>query len=121
MTRLTIVKSTPDKPVITHKSWILESSYVGRDNVGSISIPEFSDKENLCRYLGRTYPYENTAPPGEYLSKLTVLGAGTPYFAAAAIGYDAIPQFYKDDLELHDVILHIADDLYLSKTTSYRK
>ena len=48
-------------------------------------------------------------------------GAVTGNLLGAAIGYDAIPQFYKDDLELHDVILHIADDLYLSKTTSYRK
>ena len=42
-------------------------------------------------------------------------GAVTGNLLGAAIGYDAIPQFYKDDLELHDVILHIADDLYLSK------
>lgn len=48
-------------------------------------------------------------------------GAVTGNLLGAAIGYDAIPQFYKDDLELHDVILHIADDLYLGKTTSYQK
>lgn len=48
-------------------------------------------------------------------------GAVTGNLLGAAIGYDAIPQFYKDDLELHDVILHIADDLYLGKTTPYRK
>ena len=35
----------------------------------------------------------------------------------AAIGYDAIPQFFKDDLELHDVILHMADDLYCGEVT----
>lgn len=29
------------------------------------------------------------------------------------------PQFFKDDLELHDVILHVADDLYEDKTTKY--
>lgn len=44
-------------------------------------------------------------------------GAVTGNLLGAAIGYDAIPQFYKDYLELHDVILHIADDLYLGKTT----
>ena len=35
----------------------------------------------------------------------------------AAIGYDAIPQFFLDDLELHDVILHMADDLYRGELT----
>lgn len=44
-------------------------------------------------------------------------GAVTGNLLGAATGYDAIPQFYKDDLELHDVILHIADDLYHGKTT----
>lgn len=44
-------------------------------------------------------------------------GAVTGNLLGAAIGYNAIPQFYKNDLELHDVILHVADDLYLGKTT----
>lgn len=44
-------------------------------------------------------------------------GAVAGNLLGATIGYDAIPQFYKDDLELHDVILHIADDLYHGKTT----
>lgn len=35
----------------------------------------------------------------------------------AAIGYEAIPQFFKDDLEMHDLILHIADDLYRGEVT----
>ena len=35
----------------------------------------------------------------------------------AAIGYDAIPQYYKDDLEMHDLILHMADDLYRGEVT----
>lgn len=44
-------------------------------------------------------------------------GSVTGNLLGATIGYDAIPQFYKDDLELHDVVLHIADDLYHGKTT----
>ena len=40
-------------------------------------------------------------------------GAVTGNILGAAIGYDAIPQFYKDDVELLDVILHMADDLCL--------
>ena len=39
-------------------------------------------------------------------------GAVTGNILGAAIGYETIPQFYKDDLEMHDLILHIADDLY---------
>ena len=35
----------------------------------------------------------------------------------AAIGYEAVPQFFLDDLELHDVILHMADDLYRGEVT----
>ena len=35
-------------------------------------------------------------------------GAVTGNLLGAAIGYNAIPQFYKNDLELHDVILHVA-------------
>ena len=44
-------------------------------------------------------------------------GAVTGNILGAAIGYEAIPQFYKDDLEMHDLILHMADDLYLGEVT----
>ena len=44
-------------------------------------------------------------------------GAVTGNILGAAIGYEAIPQYFKNDLELHDVILHIADDLWLGETT----
>lgn len=39
-------------------------------------------------------------------------GAVTGNILGAYLGYEAIPQKYKDDLELLDVILTIADDLY---------
>lgn len=39
-------------------------------------------------------------------------GAVTGNILGAVIGYKAIPQFFKDDLEMHDLILHMADDLY---------
>ena len=48
-------------------------------------------------------------------------GAVTGNILGAAIGYDAIPHFYKDDVELLDVILHMADDLYLGEVTKYHK
>lgn len=44
-------------------------------------------------------------------------GAVAGNILGAAVGYDGIPQFYKDDLEMHDLILHMADDLYRGKVT----
>ena len=44
-------------------------------------------------------------------------GAVTGNILGAAVGHNAIPQFYKDDLEMHDVILHMADDLYRGEVT----
>lgn len=46
-------------------------------------------------------------------------GALTGNLVGAALGYDAIPEHYKTKLELHDVILHVADDLYRGYTTRY--
>lgn len=46
-------------------------------------------------------------------------GAVTGNILGTVIGYDAIPQHFKDDLELHDVILHVADDLWRGETTKY--
>lgn len=44
-------------------------------------------------------------------------GAVCGNILGAAIGYEAIPQFFKDDLEMHDLILHMADDLYRGEVT----
>ena len=44
-------------------------------------------------------------------------GAVTGNILGAAVGYEAIPQFFNDDHELHDVILHMADDLYRGEVT----
>lgn len=44
-------------------------------------------------------------------------GAVTGNILGAAVGYEAIPQFFKDDLEMHDLILHMADDLYQGEVT----
>ena len=44
-------------------------------------------------------------------------GAVCGNILGAAIGYEAIPQFYKDDLEMHDLILHLADDLWRGEVT----
>lgn len=46
-------------------------------------------------------------------------GAVTGNILGAAVGYEAIPPYYKENLELHDVILHIADDLWRGKTTAF--
>ena len=44
-------------------------------------------------------------------------GAVTGNILGAAVGYEAVPQFFKDDLEMHDLILHMADDLYRGEVT----
>ena len=46
-------------------------------------------------------------------------GAVTGNLLGAACGYEAIPQHYKTQLELHDVIVHVADDLYQGQTTPF--
>jgi len=47
-------------------------------------------------------------------------GAVTGNILGAAVGYNAIPQYLKDDLEQTDIILHMADDLYLGELTEMR-
>lgn len=46
-------------------------------------------------------------------------GAVTGNILGAAIGYEAIPHFFKDDLKLHNVILHMADDLFRGEVTEF--
>lgn len=46
-------------------------------------------------------------------------GAVTGNILGSVVGYNSIPQHFKDDLELHHVILHIADDLWRGKTTKF--
>ena len=48
-------------------------------------------------------------------------GAVTGNMLGAALGYVAIPEFYKEDLELHDVILHVADDLCQGTGTEFNQ
>lgn len=48
-------------------------------------------------------------------------GAVTGNLLGAVVGYEAIPEFFKTDLELHDVILHVADDLWRGETTKYKQ
>ncbi len=44
-------------------------------------------------------------------------GAVTGNILGAAIGYNAISNQFKQDLQFHDEILHIADDLWRGYTT----
>ena len=46
-------------------------------------------------------------------------GAVAGNIMGAAVGYEALPGHYKAQLELHDVILHVADDLYRGRTTPF--
>lgn len=45
-------------------------------------------------------------------------GAVTGNILGTVVGYEAIPQHFKENLELHDVILHVADDLWRGETTN---
>lgn len=97
-----------------------------------------NDMKNIEYYLGGGWVAEETAAIAVYCS-LTHFdnferamiaavnhsgdsdstGAVTGNILGAAIGYEHLPQFYKENLELHDVILHIADDLYQGKESKY--
>lgn len=46
-------------------------------------------------------------------------GAITGNVLGSVAGYEAIPQHFKDNLELHEVILHVADDLCRGDTTKF--
>lgn len=46
-------------------------------------------------------------------------GAVTGNLMGAAVGYEAIPEHFTEDLEMHDVILHVADDLWRGYTTRF--
>ncbi len=96
-----------------------------------LSGSSISDLEAIAGNLGEGWTAEETAAIAIYCAlrhfdnfeeALTAsvnhsgdsdsTGAVTGNILGAAIGYESIPQFYKDKLELHDVILHIADDLH---------
>lgn len=98
-----------------------------------------NDVENIEYYLGRGWVAEETVAIAVYCSLAHFddferamiaavnhsgdsdsTGAVTGNILGAAIGYENLPRLYKDNLELHDVILHIADDLYQGKESKYK-
>ncbi|WP_106832034.1 ADP-ribosylglycohydrolase family protein [Parabacteroides pacaensis] len=97
------------------------------------------DVKNIEYYLGRGWVAEETVAIAVYCSlahfddfERAIIaavnhsgdsdstGAVTGNILGAAIGYENLPRFYKENLELHDVILHIADDLYQGKESKYK-
>lgn len=101
--------SAPDRWVVTrmvlhgdkklsHKSFIVESNYIGLDNSGSVAIPYLSDTDVSHRFLGRSYEYQEKRDDteGTYLDKLTAMGAGDPYFAAYYPNCHSVFGFYDD-------------------------
>lgn len=97
------------------------------------------DVKNIENYLGRGWVAEETVAIAVYCSlayfddfeKAIIAavnhsgdsdstGAVTGNILGAAIGYETLPDFYKESLELHDVIIHIADDIYNGKETVYK-
>lgn len=84
------------------KCTVVESDFLSLDKQykDSISIPFFSDPDDRkkWRYLGRKYAADQIPAPGEYLDKLTTLGAGDPMFAAYYPNCKSVFGYY-DDLE----------------------
>ena len=97
-----------------------------------------SDVENIERELGGGWVAEETlaialyavlAHFGDFESALVAAvnhggdsdstGAVAGNIMGAAVGYEALSGHYKAQLELHDVILHVADDLYRGSTTLF--
>ena len=48
------------------------------------------------------------------------VGAVTGNILGVVVGYDATQQSFKDNLELHDVILHVADDIWNGETKNVK-
>ncbi|WP_020613358.1 hypothetical protein [Sediminispirochaeta bajacaliforniensis] len=68
---------------IQSKSWIVESDYLGLDNKNSVTVPFLSDKDFPYRFIGRSYPTEESPAAGDtYLEELTAIGPGDSSFAA---------------------------------------
>jgi hypothetical protein len=120
---------------IHNKSWLLESDYLGLDNIGSVAVPYLSDKECPYRLLGRSYPVDN--PPamgGSCLDELTAVGPGDPTFAAyypnccSVFGFhDKLEDLPSGDLtyfvmgyyseEKEDPLYHLTEEEYLQYLT----
>lgn len=85
---------------ISHKSFLVESNYIGLDNSGSVAVPYLEDAAVSHRFLGRAYEYGketgNLKGAGGYLENLTVMGAGNPYFAAYYPDCHSVFGFYDD-------------------------
>lgn len=96
------------------------------------------DVNNIEYYLGRGWVAEETVAIAIYCSlahfddfERAIIaavnhsgdsdstGAVTGNILGAAIGYENLPRFYKENLELHDVILNMADDLYRGEESKY--
>lgn len=97
-----------------------------------------SDVQNIEEGLGGGWVAEETlaialyavlAHFGDFEAALTAAvnhggdsdstGAVAGNILGAAVGYEALPGHYKERLELLDVILHVADDLYRGQTTLF--
>lgn len=95
------------------KGWVVESDFVSLDKAydKSITIPCFADPDvrKKWRYLGRNYPAEKMPEmegKGEYLDKLTAVGAGDVLFAAYYPNCRSVFGFYDDlsDLPVRETV-----------------
>lgn len=97
-----------------------------------LSVNDQSDVENIEQHLGGGWVAEETLVIAIYCihryfdnferaiiasvnhsGDSDSTGAVTGNILGTIFGYDAIPKFYREDLELHDVILKLADEMLL--------
>lgn len=95
-----------------------------------LSVNDQPDVENIEQHLGGGWVAEETLAIALYCAHRYFddfeqaivasvnhggdsdsTGAVVGNILGTALGYDAIPQFYKDDLELKDIILKVADEI----------
>ncbi|WP_094603728.1 hypothetical protein SPSIL_041280 [Sporomusa silvacetica DSM 10669] len=92
ITRMHTDETNPAVPVLSLKSWVVESDYLfgGLDDGSEVSdgstIPVWNSAAKVLdfRYLGQCFNYADWQPGNhtEYLDKLAAVGPGDPAFAA---------------------------------------
>lgn len=102
-----ILKSHSDKPDLENISYLGEG-WVGDE---ALAIALYCTLRHFDNFEEALIAAVNH--PGDSDSTGAICGN----ILGAAIGYEAIPQHFKDDVEMHDLILHIADDLYKGALT----
>lgn len=88
VTRIAVNLKTPQAPVTTLKSWVVESDYLATQSTYSdTSVPYAAESRNAqpYRYMGRVYDLSDwlvNGGSGAYAKDLTAVGFGIPDFSS---------------------------------------